>query len=64
MQTYKIGIEEIVSGEFEVEAETVEQALEIAKEKYRSGEFVLEPGELQSKNLAVLEPESTEWEEF
>lgn len=64
MKTYKIGIEEIVSGEFEVKAETSEQALEIAKEKYRSGEFVLEPGELQSKNIAVLEPESTEWKEF
>ncbi len=64
MKTYKIGIEEIVSAVFEVEAEDSEQALEIAKEKYRSGEFVLEPGELQSKNIAVLEPESTEWKEF
>lgn len=64
MQIYKIGIEEIVSAVFEVEAEDSEQALEIAKEKYRSGEFVLEPGELQSKNIAVLEPESTEWKEF
>lgn len=64
MQTYKIGIEEIVSAEFKVEAENSEQALEIAKAKYRSGEFVLEAGELQSKNIAVLEPESTEWKEF
>lgn len=64
MKTYKIGIEEIVSAVFEVEAEDSEQALEIAKEKYRSGEFMLEPGELQSKNIAVLEPESTEWKEF
>ena len=64
MKTYKIGIEEIVSAVFEVEAEDSEQALEIAKAKYRSGEFVLEAGELQSKNIAVLEPESTEWKEF
>lgn len=64
MKTYKIGIEEIVSAVFEVEAEDSEQALEIAKEKYRLGEFVLEPGELHSKNIAVLEPESTEWKEF
>lgn len=64
MQTYKIGIEEIVSAEFKVEAENSEQALEIAKEKYRSGEFVLEPGELQSKNISILEPICTEWKEF
>ena len=64
MQTYKIGIEEIVSAEFKVEAENSEQALEIAKEKYRSGVFVLEPGELQSKNISILEPICTEWKEF
>ena len=64
MQTYKIGIEEIVSAEFKVEAENSEQALEIAKEKYRSGEFVLEPGELQSKNISILGPICTEWKEF
>lgn len=64
MVTYKVGIEEIVSEVFEVEAEDSEHALEITKAKYRSGEFVLEPGEVQSKDIAVLEPESTEWEEF
>ena len=64
MKTYKIGIEELVSAACEVEAENAEQALEIAKEKYHLGEFVLEPGELQSKNIAVLEPETTGWEEF
>ncbi len=64
MKTYKIGIEEIVSAVFEVEAEDSEQALEIAKEKYRSGEFVLQPGELQSKNISILEPICTEWKEF
>ncbi len=65
MKTYTIGIEEVVSGVFTVEAEEAESALEIAKEKYRSGEFVV-IGEVQSKNIAVLEQEkeSTEWKKF
>lgn len=65
MKTYTIGIEEIVSCVFTVEAEEAESALEIAKEKYRSGEFVV-IGEVQSKNIAVLEPENeqTSWDEF
>lgn len=65
MKTYTIGIEEVVSGVFTVEAEEAESALEIAKEKYRSGEFVV-IGEVQSKNIVVLEPENeqTSWDEF
>ncbi len=66
MQTYRIGIEEVVSSVFKVEAEGAESALNIVIEKYKNGEFVLEPGEVHTRNIAVLEPEkeSTEWEEF
>ena len=66
MKTYTIGIEEVVSGVFTVEAEEAETALNIAMEKYKNGEFVLEPGEVHTKNIAVLEPEKeqTSWEEF
>lgn len=63
---YKVCIEETVSEEFEVDAETPEQALEIAEEKYKNCEFVLEPGELTSKQMCITSPEDerTEWIEF
>ena len=40
-------------GNFKVEANSREEALEIAKENYYSGEFVNEPGELVEKKIAV-----------
>ena len=63
---FKIAIEETVVGEFEVEAENAGEALEIAEEKYKKGELVLEPGEVQFKQMAVIAPskEVTEWKEF
>ena len=63
---YKVCIEETVSEEFEVEAETPEQALEIAEEKYNNCEFVLEPGNLVAKQMCITFPEDecTEWTEF
>lgn len=66
MKTYTITIEETVSDSFEVVAEDEGKALEIAKDKYKSGEFVLEPGNLQSKRIAVsnLNKEISEWIEF
>lgn len=66
MKTYTITIEETVSDSFEVVAEDEGIALEIAKDKYKFGEFVLEPGNLQSKRIAVsnLNKEISEWIEF
>lgn len=66
MKTFTITIEETVSQEFNVEAESAEEAMEIAEEKYNNGEFVLEPGELVCKQMAITSPndEATEWTEF
>ena len=66
MKKYKIVIEEILVGEFEVKAADSKQALDIAREKYRKGEFVLSPGEVHHKQITVTYPpnESVEWEEF
>lgn len=66
MKKFVVTIEETVSQGFEVEAETAENAMQIAKEKYRNGEFVLEPGELTCKQMAITSPEgeATEWTEF
>lgn len=66
MKKFAITIEEMVSQEFDVEAETAEEAMEIAEEKYKSGEFVLEPGGLTCKQMAITSPddEATEWTVF
>ena len=63
---YIITIEEMISEDFEVEAESAEEAMNIAEEKYKKCEFVLEPGNLTFKQMAVISPESeaTEWTEF
>lgn len=66
IKKYIVTIEETVSQNFEVEAENAEQAMELAEEKYQSGEFVLEPGEVCFKQMAIMKPDSeaTEWIEF
>ena len=66
MQKFTVFIEEIVGEKFEVEAKDSQEAVNIAKEKYRDGTFVLEPGNLMFKRLAVADPqrETTEWLAF
>ncbi len=66
MKKFTIVIEETVSELFEIEADNAMQAMEIAKEKYKKGEFVLSPGEVITKQMAITSPESeaTEWDEF
>lgn len=66
MPKYTITIEEMVSENFEVEAATADEAMEIAEQKYRDGEFVLEPGNLVCTQMAITDPdeEATEWIEI
>ena len=63
---YYISIKETVVGNFEVDANSKEEALEIAKEKYDNCEFVNEPGDLVEKSIAVgIDGEDfSGWEEF
>lgn len=63
---YCISIEETVVGNFEVEANSKEEALEIAKEKYDNCEFVNEPGDLVEKRIVVRDNDENfyEWEKF
>lgn len=63
---YIITIEETVAKDFEVEANDAEEAYEIAEQKYNSGEFVLDPGECQFRQVAITTPstEATEWRKF
>lgn len=67
MQKFKITIEEHISDTFEVEANDIGEAMEIAQEKYRKGEFVLEPGKVTAKLMTAEDEdgeECTEWKEF
>ena len=63
---YTITIEETVAKDFEVETNDAEEAYEIAEQKYNSGEFVLDPGECQFRQIAITKPskEATELREF
>lgn len=63
---YLISIEETVVEEFEVDADSADDALAIASDKYYKEEFVLCPGEVQERKMAILLPEqyATDWEEF
>lgn len=57
---YIITIEETIVQDFEIEAESPEEAFEMAEKKYDAGEFVLEPGEVQMVQIAVSDPEDEE----
>lgn len=66
MNKYSIVIEETVSGTFEIQAPDADTAMEIAKKQYSEGTLVLSPGEVQFKQMSVLNHEKgvAEWHEF
>ncbi len=63
---FMIAIEETCVEEFEIMAESQEEAMEIAEKRYRNGDIILEPGEVQFRQIAIVSPSegSTEWVEF
>lgn len=66
MKKFKITIEETVSQEFEIEATSLEEAMELAEEQYNNGELVLEPGDVVCKQMQGEDEDGycTEWCEF
>lgn len=67
MKTFKIHIEETISDTFTVEAETMEEAMGLAEEKYAEGEFVVMPQAPHVKQMMAEcdeDGEATEWVEF
>ena len=63
---YTITIEETIAKDFEIEANSADEAYETAEQKYKDGEFVLDPGGCQFRQIAITKPsnEATEWREF
>ena len=63
---YYVTIEELVSKKFKIDAHSIEDAMNIAEQRYNQGEFVLEPGALTAKQMCENEngTEVTEWIEF
>ena len=64
---FKIVIEETVSDEFEVYADNLDDAVQIVKSNYCKGKFVLSPGNISDKKLAVIDMDNNseyEWIDF
>lgn len=66
-EEFVIDIEEMVVSSFRVRATSMEEAMEIAEEKYWSGEFVVCPGDVAARQMRASNEdfsEQTEWTEF
>lgn len=64
---FTVTIEELISQEFKMNANSLEEAMNMVKEKYKEGEFVLAPGTLIAKQMQAINENSkemTEWTEF
>ena len=61
-----VAIEETVAKEFTIEVpdDDKRSLVDIAIEKYKNGELVLDPGEVQYRKVAILEPVHTIWTTF
>lgn len=67
MKIFKITIEESISQSFDIKAETIEEAMEIAERDYNDGYLVVDNGDLVAKQMMAEDEEEnevTEWIEF
>lgn len=66
MKKYVVAIEETVVQNFEVEANSREEALRKVETGYKNGNYVLESAEVQAKKMSVLnsDNEFDKWIEF
>ena len=63
MKSFVVTIEELVSQDCTILAESREEAVKRAIEMYKQGEIVLSPGNLEMKRVQLSE-DSDEWVEF
>lgn len=63
MNLFTVTIEELVSQNYTILAESREEAIKRAIEMYKQGEIVLSPGSLEMKRVQLSE-DSNEWVEF
>ena len=63
---FTINIEEYINQEFEIEANNSSEALEIAIQKYKNSEIVLENPYISGRQIAIAKPngEDVAWVEF
>jgi hypothetical protein len=61
---FTITIEEHITQKFEIEADDMESAMNIAEEKYKNDELVVENAELQTALIQGYCPETDEATEF
>ena len=67
MSKFIVTIEEHLVQSWDIEAKDMEEAEEIAKEKYRSGEFSLDKTDKTTQLMQIedlIENTATEWFEF
>jgi len=66
MKKYRIVIEETISEEFEIQATSEEEAISKAINEYHEGNFVLSPGNVEYRQIAVIgeDDEIKDWIEF
>ena len=62
----KVIIEERISGEMEIEADSIEDAMDKAEEYYYNGEFAIDPFSVPNCKLMYADDgeHQTEWTEF
>ena len=64
---FKVTIEETIRDEFDIEADSEQEAIELAIVKYDNGEYVLEPGNLTDKRMLIADENgksNKEWVSF
>ena len=64
---YYVTIEKIISEKFKISADSIEEAMNTAEERYKEGTFVLSLGTLVTKQLRIEDEsgvEATEWVHF